>query len=268
MIIVLPAVTYVYANSNLGIIGTVVTDNKNISYAVIKSRDGENHKIYKVGDVVGKHFIESIERERVVLKPIEDQNDGSEQGDNKCKQVRIDLDNAELGALISIINQFSNKSYSTYKDVNEKKITLISPSPVNVINIDEYFETILEIFNLSTIDNINHTEVVPNFDRVSNNKSCLNNKNIKKDISPILPISSPIKIDFDNVDICVFIKFISEITLTNFALNPFHVNGSVKEKHQKIPMKDAYSLFKTILPRYKYDSIESEYVTKIVPISH
>ncbi len=74
-----------------------------------------------------------------------------------------------------------------------------------------------------------------------------------------------IALDFDNADIRVVLKFISEITKKNFLIDP-QVSGKVTIiSPSKIPISDAYQVFLSILEIQGYAAVPSGSVTKILP---
>ncbi len=74
-----------------------------------------------------------------------------------------------------------------------------------------------------------------------------------------------ISIDFNNVDINVFIKFISELTSKNFVVDQ-RVRGKVTIiSPSKISVKEAYKVFESVLEVHGYTTIKAGEVTKIVP---
>jgi general secretion pathway protein D len=74
-----------------------------------------------------------------------------------------------------------------------------------------------------------------------------------------------VTIDFDNVDIILFIKFISELTGVNFVVDK-GVKGKVTIiSPVKISVKEAYKVFESVLEVYGYTTIPSGDVVKIVP---
>uniref|UniRef100_UPI004057710C secretin N-terminal domain-containing protein n=1 Tax=Candidatus Electrothrix sp. TaxID=2170559 RepID=UPI004057710C len=74
-----------------------------------------------------------------------------------------------------------------------------------------------------------------------------------------------ITIDFENVDIHLFIKYISELTGKNFIVDKT-VQGSVTiVSPTKISEKEAYSVFQSVLEVHGYTTVEAGAVTKIVP---
>lgn len=74
-----------------------------------------------------------------------------------------------------------------------------------------------------------------------------------------------ISIDFNNVDINVFIKFISELTSKNFVIDQ-RVRGKVTIiSPSKISIKEAYKVFESVLEVHGYTAIKSGEVIKIVP---
>ncbi len=74
-----------------------------------------------------------------------------------------------------------------------------------------------------------------------------------------------VTIDFNNVDITVFIKFISELTSKNFIIDR-RVKGKVTIiSPTKISIKEAYQVFESVLEVHGYTTIKSGKVIKIVP---
>ncbi|MBW2606246.1 MAG: type II secretion system secretin GspD [Deltaproteobacteria bacterium] len=74
-----------------------------------------------------------------------------------------------------------------------------------------------------------------------------------------------ISIDFNNVDINVFIKFISELTGKNFVINN-KVKGKVTViSPSKISVKEAYKVFESVLEVHGYATVKAGKVIKIIP---
>lgn len=74
-----------------------------------------------------------------------------------------------------------------------------------------------------------------------------------------------ISIDFNDVDIDVFIKFISELTGKNFIIDR-RVKGKVSIiSPTKISVKDAYNVFESVLEVHGYATVDAGEVTKIIP---
>ncbi|MGD9192064.1 MAG: type II secretion system secretin GspD [Desulfobacterales bacterium] len=74
-----------------------------------------------------------------------------------------------------------------------------------------------------------------------------------------------VSIDFNNVDINVFIKFISELTGTNFVIDQ-RVKGKVTIiSPSKISLKEAYKVFESVLEVHGYTTVKSGEVIKIIP---
>ncbi|MEE4365131.1 MAG: type II secretion system secretin GspD [Desulfotignum sp.] len=75
-----------------------------------------------------------------------------------------------------------------------------------------------------------------------------------------------VSIDFDNVDITVFIKFISKLTQKNFVVDN-RIRGNVTIiSPTKLSVKDAYKVFESVLEIHGFSTVEAGSVTKIVPI--
>ncbi|MBW1900606.1 MAG: type II secretion system secretin GspD [Deltaproteobacteria bacterium] len=74
-----------------------------------------------------------------------------------------------------------------------------------------------------------------------------------------------VTIDFDNVDMAIFIKFISELTGTNFVIDKA-VSGKVTViSPTKISVEEAYKVFESVLEVYGYATVPAGNITKIVP---
>lgn len=76
-----------------------------------------------------------------------------------------------------------------------------------------------------------------------------------------------ISIDFDNVDITLLIKFISELTQKNFLVDP-NVKGKVTIiSPSEISVAEAYRVFESVLEVHGYTTVSSGSVTKIVAVT-
>ncbi|MEE4242846.1 MAG: type II secretion system secretin GspD, partial [Desulfopila sp.] len=74
-----------------------------------------------------------------------------------------------------------------------------------------------------------------------------------------------ITIDFENVDIHLFIKYISELTGKNFIIDKT-VKGTVTIiSPTKISEEEAYRVFESVLDVHGYTTVEAGAVTKIIP---
>jgi len=74
-----------------------------------------------------------------------------------------------------------------------------------------------------------------------------------------------ITIDFDNVDIRLFIKFMSELTGKNFVVDK-SVQGNVTiVSPTKISEEEAYKVFESVLEVHGYTTVQSGAVIKIIP---
>ena len=79
------------------------------------------------------------------------------------------------------------------------------------------------------------------------------------------PADPYVTIDFDNVDIQVFIKFISELTGNNFVIDKA-VRGKVTiVSPNKITKDEAYKVFESVLDVHGYTTVPAGKITKIVP---
>ena len=74
-----------------------------------------------------------------------------------------------------------------------------------------------------------------------------------------------ISIDFNDVDLSVFIKFISELTSKNFVVDE-RVKGKVTViSPAKISVKEAYKVFESVLEVHGYTTVKAGEVVKIIP---
>ena len=74
-----------------------------------------------------------------------------------------------------------------------------------------------------------------------------------------------VSIDFNNVDINVFIKFMSELTSTNFIVDQ-RVKGKVTIiSPSKISLQEAYKVFESVLEVHGYTTVQSGELVKIIP---
>jgi len=74
-----------------------------------------------------------------------------------------------------------------------------------------------------------------------------------------------VSIDFNNVDINVFIKFMSELTGTNFVVDQ-RVKGRVTIiSPSKISLNEAYRVFESVLEVHGYTTVRAGDIVKIVP---
>jgi general secretion pathway protein D len=74
-----------------------------------------------------------------------------------------------------------------------------------------------------------------------------------------------VSIDFNNVDINVFIKFMSELSGTNFVVDQ-RVKGKVTIiSPSKISMAEAYKVFESVLEVHGYTTVKSGEIVKIIP---
>jgi general secretion pathway protein D len=88
-----------------------------------------------------------------------------------------------------------------------------------------------------------------------------NNNLSKEDNGPDRFVS----IDFNNVDITVFIKFISELTNKNFVVDQ-KVKGKVTIiSPEKISIKEAYRVFESVLEVHGYTTVKTDKIIKIIP---
>ncbi|MFH1911705.1 MAG: secretin N-terminal domain-containing protein, partial [Pseudomonadota bacterium] len=74
-----------------------------------------------------------------------------------------------------------------------------------------------------------------------------------------------VTIDFDNVDIPVFIKFVSELTGKNFIIDE-KVRGKVTViSPRKIAVDEVYKVFESILEIYGFTTVQAGEVIKVIP---
>ncbi|MFP3981180.1 MAG: type II secretion system secretin GspD [Desulfobacterales bacterium] len=77
-----------------------------------------------------------------------------------------------------------------------------------------------------------------------------------------------VSIDFNEVDINVFVKFISEVTGRNFVVDP-RVKGKITiVSPSKISVDEAYKVFESVLEVHGYATVDAGRVTKVIPAPH
>src|SRR6056297_1466621 len=74
-----------------------------------------------------------------------------------------------------------------------------------------------------------------------------------------------VSIDFNDVDIEVFIKFISELTIRNFVIDQRGKGKFTTISPTKISVKEAYKVFESVLEVHGYTVVDAGEVTKIIP---
>lgn len=75
-----------------------------------------------------------------------------------------------------------------------------------------------------------------------------------------------ISIDFDNVDIRVLVKFMSELTSKNFVVDR-DVRGNVTiVSPKKLTVEEAYKVFESVLEVYGFTAVPAGNIIKIIPI--
>ena len=80
-----------------------------------------------------------------------------------------------------------------------------------------------------------------------------------------IPQESFISIDFNDVDIEVFIKFISELTGKNFVIDR-RVKGNISViSPTKISVDEAYKVFESVLEVHGFATVDAGEITKIIP---
>jgi general secretion pathway protein D len=74
-----------------------------------------------------------------------------------------------------------------------------------------------------------------------------------------------VTLDFDNVDVQVFIKFVSELTGRNFLLDE-RVKGKVTViSPRRIPVEEVYKVFESVLEIYGFTAVPAGEVIKVIP---
>lgn len=72
-------------------------------------------------------------------------------------------------------------------------------------------------------------------------------------------------IDFNNVDVNVFVKFISELTGINFVINQ-RVRGKVTIiSPSKISVDEVYKVFESVLEVHRFAAVKADEVVRILP---
>jgi len=81
------------------------------------------------------------------------------------------------------------------------------------------------------------------------------------------PDGNLVAVDFENVDLRIFIKFVSETTGRIFLVDD-HVRGQVSVRFtNRIPIDRLYEVLEAVLEVKGYAAIPAGYITKIVPLN-
>ena len=81
------------------------------------------------------------------------------------------------------------------------------------------------------------------------------------------PAREVVEIDFEDADIVQFIKFVGEVTGKRFVIDP-SVNGNVTIFFpEKVPVKDVYGIFQSVLEVHGFTTVQAGSMVKIVPAS-
>ena len=82
---------------------------------------------------------------------------------------------------------------------------------------------------------------------------------------PDEPVERYVTIDFENVDVNLFIKYISELTGKNFIIDKA-VRGNVTiVSPTKISIEEAYKVFESVLEVQGFTTVPAGSITKILP---
>ncbi len=119
--------------------------------------------------------------------------------------------------------------------------------------------SMLMIINVNNLSNVYADKITNNN---SNNTSLSNNINGNNNIS--IP-SNKVMLNFDNVDIQVVIKAISQLSGKNFVVDP-RVKGNINIISDKpIAKEDSYLVLESALRMQGFASVESDGVIKVLP---
>ena len=115
---------------------------------------------------------------------------------------------------------------------------------------------------VQTMEKPAQKSLVPTEEKTAEKKIVTGNEKAAKKPTPRKPY---VTIDFDNVDIAIFVKFISELTGKNFIMDKA-VRGKVTIiSPTKISVKEAYKVFESVLEVHGFTTVPAGSVTKIVP---
>lgn len=93
----------------------------------------------------------------------------------------------------------------------------------------------------------------------------VNHQALAADAPPRAIPGKAMSIDFDNVDIVLFIKFISELTGKNFVVDQ-DVKGKITViSPTQVSVEEAYKVFESVLEVHGYTTIQTDNLIKVVP---
>lgn len=115
----------------------------------------------------------------------------------------------------------------------------------------------------------NQRETAPETKPASDNQKKPGKEDAKKPghSTPKKASQKYVTLDFDNVDIGVLVKFVSELTGKNFLIDD-KVKGKITIlSPKKIPVEDIYKVFLSVLEINGFTVVPSGNITKIIPVS-
>ena len=159
------------------------------------------------------------------------------------KEINIRFDRSTKSAIVKKL-----------KPGDKIKVNFLKDNWYAVFNLDEPASKEKEAMGY-VLASLLHPFPEPFLKTVKSNKLFNEKKEIERFVS----------IDFNGVDISVFIKFISELTRKNFVIDK-RVKGKVTIiSPEKISIKEAYKVFESVLEVHGYTTVKTGKIIKIIP---
>jgi general secretion pathway protein D len=157
-----------------------------------------------------------------------------------------------LGTALIMLTQYS--SVQAARLAGEESVTTTTPEPSQPADIKKSPQ--IQKKALPKIKIVQPQKQVPPEKMTTNREKILNKQE---------PEKRYVTIDFDNVDITLFIKFISELTGKNFIIDNA-VKGKVTiVSPTKISVEEAFKVFESVLEVHGYTTVPAGNIIKIVP---
>ncbi len=258
----------------LDIHGYTLVDNKGVA-KIIPFR--KKRKIIAEPDSVIEdiiHLFGPVTPEQIPVQPSDQNTEQAEQ-----QSVRIDFSNIDIDVFIRFVSEITGRNFVISPRV-KGKVTIMSPSGISIDEVYRLFKIVLEIHGFTTAEAGAVTKIIPSDMRMKARKLIADSKSViqkqtavVKDIShnKTSPSHKPrnVSIDFRNVDIIIYIKFISELTGTNIVLHPKLKGNITLFCPRSIPVKKAGMLLDAVMGSgfYCFSTVDTGLATVFIPSS-
>ncbi|MCP4352468.1 MAG: hypothetical protein GY795_43970 [Desulfobacterales bacterium] len=246
----------------LDIHGYTIADNNGVA-EIIPSR--------KKRKIISDSVIEDI----IQLFGPSDKNTGK----TEQRLVSIDFSKTDMDSFIRAVSAITGRNFVISPRV-KGKVTVISPSGISIDEVYKLFKIVLEIHNFTAVEAGAVTKIIRSDMRMRAIKRLIaDSKPVIQKQSAVMKNSSHkaspshksenISIDFRNVNIGIYIRFISEITGKNVVLHPRLKGKITLFCPRKIPTDKIGILLNEIMGTgfFGFSAVDTSVATVIIPSS-